>query len=86
MRASGTAAVCLLSVRPCIMVQERKIQDRNQSFAGIQAEKENTIDVLVLGDSEAYTSISPLKFGRITDSQPMSAVSPARKFRRLIIC
>ena len=47
-------------------VNKEQIHDRNQSFTGITTEKKDVIDVVVLGDSESYTSVSPMKLWQDT--------------------
>ncbi len=40
------------------------IHGRNRPYAGIATEPDNSIDMIVLGDSESYTSVSPLEIWR----------------------
>ena len=42
------------------LYENKQIHSRNRNYAGIQAQKQN-IDMLILGDSEGYTTISPLQ-------------------------
>ena len=64
------AVVFILIFFLLLMISSRIVMPKNNSKEagmhdyeanGIVAEKENTIDLLVLGDSEAFTSISPME-------------------------
>ncbi len=59
----------------------QNLQERNQSVMGIQAEKENSIDVLVLGDSEGYSAISPVQLWQSNGVPSYICAQPAQKIQ-----
>ena len=38
------------------------VGDRSKNVVALEKEKKDTIDMLIVGDSETYTTLSPMKF------------------------
>lgn len=54
--------IVLLMIASCLFAPKDHVSPlENETANGILSEKEDTIDVLVLGDSEAYAAISPMQ-------------------------
>lgn len=54
---------------------------RSRVFASVSAEKKNTIDVLVAGDSESYTSVSPMDLWDKTGIAAYDCGQPAQRIQ-----
>ena len=59
---------------------------RYNSYVGIQKEQKDSIDMLVLGDSESMTSISPMELWKVPELQVIYVDNLVSAFRNHIIC
>lgn len=64
-----------------------EVTGRNRPFAALTVEPEDTLDLLVAGDSESYIPYSNKAIvGRIKGLQLMTVDREHREFQRLITC
>lgn len=63
-----------------------EVTGRNRPFAALTVEPEDTLDMLVAGDSESYNSVSTMRLWEDQESQLMIVGREHREYRKLIIC
>ena len=83
--------LCLLMAASAVMSALARtntdlVQNRNKSMVELENEPADTIDVLVIGDSESYTTVSPMEIWDKEGIPSYVAGRPVRKYRRATTC
>ncbi len=65
--------------RPSSLEGVRHVHKNDKSYTGISQEKENTLDIILIGDSECVTSFSPMQFYNDTGSTSYVCGQSAQK-------
>lgn len=70
-----------MGVQKLACTMKDTVSGRSRSFAAVSAEPKDTIDVLVIGDSESYTSMSPMDLWSQTGITSFNCGQPAQRIQ-----